>query len=96
MPKYISLDELKKYRYHCDEANADTHFINGVESVIEFANAFAIEDAVPVVRCRDCKYRSKDTQWTRAGYCGRRGAGDFFVAPPDGYCSYGERKERDT
>ena len=50
-------------------------------------------DAVPVVRCKDCKYRTKDTRWTRAGFCGRRGAGDCFAAPPEGYCSYGERAE---
>lgn len=50
-------------------------------------------DAVPVVRCKDCKYRTKDTRWTRAGFCGRRGAGDCFAAPPEGYCSYGEREE---
>ena len=93
MPKYINLDELKKYRYHCDEANADTHFINGVESVIEFANAFAIEDAVPVVRCRDCKYRIKDAQRERAGYCVKRVAG--YIALPDGYCSDGKRKEQE-
>ena len=52
------------------------------------------EDVVRVVRCRDCKYRTKDTRWTRAGYCGRRGAGDFYAAPPDGYCSYGETEEK--
>ena len=51
-------------------------------------------DAVPVVRCKDCKYRTKDTRWTRAGFCGRRGAGDCFAAPPEGYCSYGEREEK--
>lgn len=50
-------------------------------------------DAVPVVRCRDCKYRTQETRWTRAGFCGRREAGNFFVAKPDGFCSYGERKE---
>ena len=50
-------------------------------------------DAVPVVYCKDCKYRTKDTRWTRAGFCGRRGAGDCFAAPPEGYCSYGEREE---
>lgn len=50
-------------------------------------------DAVPVVHCKDCKYRTKNTRWTRAGFCGRRGAGDCFAAPPEGYCSYGEREE---
>lgn len=51
-----------------------------------------VTDVLPVVRCGDCKYRTTDTRWTRAGFCGRRGAGDFYVAPFDGFCSYGKRK----
>jgi hypothetical protein len=46
-----------------------------------------------VVRCKDCKHRTEDTPYTRAGFCGRREAGNFWVAPPDGFCNYGERKE---
>lgn len=44
-------------------------------------------DAVPVVRCKDCKYM---TQWAYGRYCtvwdGVNGMGD------DGFCNYGERK----
>ncbi len=50
-------------------------------------------DAEPVVRCRECKYRTKETRWTRAGFCGRREAGDFFATLPDGFCNYGEKEE---
>ena len=45
-------------------------------------------DAVPVVRCRDCKHM---TIQSNARYCtvwnGINGMGD------DGFCNYGERKE---
>ena len=60
---------------------------------LELIEKFPAADVVPVVRCRECKYRTQETRWTRAGFCGRCGAGDFFVAKPDGFCSYGERKE---
>lgn len=54
-------------------------------------------DAVPVVRCRDCKYYNefrtkRNTQIIRL--CYRMGKYDmeYFVNPND-FCSYGERKE---
>lgn len=42
MARQIDLDQLMKYplrreREHCDEKNADPHFLNGVESVLEWA-----------------------------------------------------------
>ena len=44
-------------------------------------------DAVPVVRCKDCKYM---IQWADVRYCivwdGVNGMGD------DGFCNYGERR----
>ena len=44
-------------------------------------------DAVPVVRCKDCKYM---IQWADGRYCtvwdGVNGMGD------DGFCNYGERR----
>ena len=51
--------------------------------------------APPIGRCGTCKHRTKETQWTRSGFCGRRGAGDFFVAKPDGFCNYYEPREAD-
>ena len=40
-------------------------------------------DAVEVIRCRYCR------GWNREnGYCV-----DFLVTDPNGYCSFGERKE---
>ena len=54
-------------------------------------------DAVPVVRCRDCKYykefrTKRNNQIMRL--CYRMGKYDmeYFVNPND-FCSYGERKE---
>jgi hypothetical protein len=43
-------------------------------------------DAVPVVRCKDCKHYDK-----RSDYCEGMG----FSCLPDDFCSYGERKDGD-
>ena len=53
-------------------------------------------DAVPVVRCKDCKYykpQKKSAHWeNRAYYCNR--VATIKVQPYD-FCFYGERKGGD-
>lgn len=53
----------------------------GVSGVI---NAEPTVDAVPVIRCKDCK-------WYYGDYCG--GFGDGAFAPEYGFCHNAERKE---
>ena len=59
-------------------------------------------DAVQVVRCKDCKHFKDygktslriDGKNIKAGWCHRRARYDEeYRMPPDGFCSYGERKE---
>lgn len=59
-------------------------------------------DAVPVVRCKDCKHFKNygktslliDGKNIKAGWCHRRARYDEeYRMPPDGFCSYGERKD---
>ena len=53
-------------------------------------------DAVPVVRCKDCKHyrpQKKSAHWeNRANYCNRIVT---IKVQPDDFCSYGERKDGD-
>ena len=45
-------------------------------------------DAVPVVRCKDCKFYTEDEKWCRRlGLCGAFNENDF--------CSHGERMTLD-
>lgn len=44
-------------------------------------------DAVPAVRCKDCKYYEPDEV-----ECGCLFAGGLQYVKPDDFCSYGERK----
>ncbi len=41
-------------------------------------------DAVPVVRCKDCKYFVSDMEWCEAD--------DEHPASPDAFCSWAERR----
>ena len=47
-------------------------------------------DAVPVVRCRECKYH-KDTSVKEHAHCSLTG----YTVECDDFCSYGERKDGD-
>ena len=44
-------------------------------------------DAVPVIRCKDCKHREAEN-----GFCEGRGW-PMQLVPDDGFCDKGERKE---
>lgn len=55
-----------------------------VEGVLESAPTV---DAVPVVRCRECKHLMFSDFY---GECKR---GNLGIVKPDDFCSYGERKE---
>ena len=59
-------------------------------------------DAEVVVRCKDCKHFKHygktslliDGEHIKAGWCYRRARyNEEYRMPPDGFCSYGERKD---
>lgn len=53
-------------------------------------NCLPSVDAVPVVRCRDCKWWDKDqTTDGVKGFCPNTGCGE----QPDFYCADGERRD---
>ena len=60
---------------------------NGLIRLLEKAPAV---DAVPVVRCRECKYYKPDEF-----ECGCDFAGGLPYVKPDDFCSYGERRASD-
>ena len=56
------------------------------QDIEEWLNNAPTIDAVPVVRCKDCKHNDK-------GFCvGYHAHHDIM---PDDFCSYGERKDGD-
>lgn len=85
MAEYIERGALMQFpirRDHYDRKNGNKHFINGIESVLEYAENLPTADVAPVVRCRDCrKFKTYGCRMVASGY--------------DDFCSYGERKGGD-
>ena len=53
-------------------------------------------DAVEVVRCKDCKHydNSEGIYWCHLNSRFYPGGIDWHSFPEEGYCSYGERKDK--
>ena len=66
------------------EVECGKNFETDCNHVRDFLNAMPTIDAVPVVRCRECKYRD-GTPGQPNIQCGQMHEDDF--------CSYGERRE---
>ena len=86
MAEYIERGALMQFpirRDHYDRENGNEHFINGIETVLEYAEQLPTVDAEVVVRCKDCrKYKTYGCRMVASGY--------------DDFCSYGERKDGET
>lgn len=55
----IDGDKLQEFPIRanrCDKEHANEHFINGIESVLKYAEQLPTVDAEVVVRCKDCKH----------------------------------------
>lgn len=100
MAEYIERGALMQFpirRDHYDRKNGNKHFINGIESVLEYAENLPAADVAPVVRCKDCKYYNRSELLAPNKFCFRlkhptenRLIGYNFA--PDDFCSYGEPK----
>ena len=73
-----------------------------LDEVSGVVDACPTVDAVVVTRCKDCKHFKSygttslriDGKNIKAGWCHRRARYDEeYRMPPDGFCSYGERRE---
>lgn len=93
--RLIDGDKLQEFPIranHCDKEHANTHFINGIESVMEYAEMLPTVDAEVVVRCKGCKHYD-------LGVClkiysdGNAHPEAWQSRRPDDFCSYGERKD---
>lgn len=101
MAEYIERGALMQFpirRDHYDRKNGNKHFINGIESVLEYAENLPAADVAPVVRCKDCKHYliADELEGGKRYMCE---VNHFSYINSDGdmrYCSYGERKDGDT
>ena len=65
-------------------------FIEDVETAIEQASTI---DAVPVVRCKDCKIAFANPFIADYPQLVCRKWANWHIVEPDDFCSYGERKD---
>lgn len=92
--RLIDADKLQEFPIRanrCDKEHANTHFINGIESVMEYAERLPTVDAEVVVRCKDCKYSYADLE----GLCCTYGPPIDCIVPGDYGCVYGKRRASD-
>lgn len=90
--RLIDADELNKFPIrldHYDKEHGSEHFVYGVESVLEYAEYLPTVDAVPVTRCKDCKYWQDNNNGYPHEEC-RWGHGE--TPDENDFCSYGERR----
>lgn len=86
MAEYIERSALMQFpirRNHYDRKNGNKHFINGIESVLEYAENLPAADVAPVVHGRWIYKGDSDNMWE----CSRCGRG--VNANPEGidlYC----------
>lgn len=55
MAEYINKEAIMKFpirKDHCDKEHANEHFINGIESVLEYVENLPAADVTPVVHGR--------------------------------------------
>ena len=96
--RLIDGDKLQEFPIRanrCDKEHANEHFINGIESVMEYAEQLPTVDAEVVVRCKDCKHYliADEFEGGKRYMCE---VNHFSYINSDGdmrYCSYGERKD---
>lgn len=77
------LQEFPIRANRCDKEHANKHFLNGIETVLEYAEQLPTVDAEVVVRCKECK-------WTGGDFVCYRGV--MVQHKPEDFCSYGERR----
>lgn len=97
MAEYIERGALMQFpirRNHYDRKNGNEHFINGIETVLEYAENLPAADVAPVVRCKDCKWfaDNNDGDWLGCWLFQTIQIIPEDAPKPDDFCSYGEPK----
>lgn len=68
------------------------NIVNGLEAIHIVKYIAPTVDAVPVIRCRDCRHHYDDIP----GLCCSFGPCAENIMSPDDFCSYGEREKKNV
>ena len=86
--RLIDANDLISYMYECSKESRFRVYYGYAES---FINDAPTVDAVEVIRCRECKFGSWDSEPDDAMVCVR--TNDGFWRSGNDFCSRGKRKE---
>ena len=89
MSRLIDVDALGVGR--CSKDVLPEAYCAGWNGLIDLIEKAPTIDAVPVVRCRECKWWQEDDD---VGHCDNPDGLDNY-AKPDDFCSYGEKEGAD-
>lgn len=95
MTEYIDRQALEvalnhRLSYLIKEYSVFDHYTTGYSDAVSAVENFPSADAVPVVRCKDCRWRGREEC---AMFC-RCECGEQHTWETDNdFCSYGERRE---
>ena len=70
-------------KYGGDHSGYDTRMLYEIHDAL---TGIPAADVVPVIRCKECKFRENDDFCTGRGF-------PYQLVPDDGFCDKGERKE---
>ena len=70
--------------------NGENEYVYDTNAVLDSIDAQPTIDAVPVVRCKECKYYDRDECQNPYIFMSD---GAHLYTQPDDFCSYGERKD---
>lgn len=85
------IDSDKIVNYHVDCTNGESYVLLPVKSLSEIPTV----DAVPVVRCKDCKHRVSVERFEGEYGCNHEN-GLLGLVYDNYFCSYGERKDSEN
>ena len=88
MTEYIELKAAVDLamQYCPDDDGACSKADRDIRELLDELEALPAADVVPVVRCKECKFRENDDFCTGRGF-------PYQLVPEDGFCDKGERKE---
>lgn len=89
--KLIDVDALDIVGAEVDKSTDAASFVKGMKHVIKQLNNAPTADAIPVVKCGECKHGNECQYNGEKRYRCEFDIPDALY-PPDFYCAHGERK----
>ena len=94
--RLIDADALERqlntqYDFLCKQYGGYDHYTTGYgDALCTVEDTPTVEDAVVVVRCKDCRHYDEHTdKWGTWQYCNLT---DRIISEKNSFCSFGERK----